>query len=177
MDISKYLTNKDIQLSNEDINFEKLEKDIRKGYVPSEEVDNAREEALKEGTSKFTELETKYTSLEKNYTALEQRNTELSNSNRGLKLQNEMISQGFKPEYFDEVVKLRNSLYADEEDDNKAISGIKERFSATYFPTKDEPKAQPVIPEETKFTEKPSIPVSEVNITRKTSIKDLFVKK
>ena len=32
MDISKYLTNKDIQLSNDDINIEKLEKDIRKGY-------------------------------------------------------------------------------------------------------------------------------------------------
>ena len=176
MDISKYITNKDIQLSNDDINIEKLEKDIRKGYVSSEEVENARSEALKEGTSKFTELESKYASLEKNYTALETRNTELSNSNRGLKLQNEMISQGFKPEHFDEVVKLRNSLYSDEEDDNKAISGIKERFSATYFPVKEEPKAQANIPEETKFTEKPSVPVSEVKITRKTSIKDLFVK-
>ena len=39
MDISKYVTNKDIQLSNEDINFEKLEKDIRKGYVSSEEIE------------------------------------------------------------------------------------------------------------------------------------------
>ena len=176
MDISKYLTNKDIQLSNEDINIEKLEKDIRKGYVSSEEVENARTEALKEGTSKFTELETKYASLEKNYTALETRNTELSNSNRGLKLENEMISQGFRPEYFEEVKKLRNSLYADEEDDNKAITGIKERFSATYFPVKEEVKAQANIPEETKFTQAPSIPVSEVKITRKTSIKDLFMK-
>ena len=176
MDISKYITNKDIQLSNDDINIEKLEKDIRKGYVSSEEVENARSEALKEGTSKFTELESKYASLEKNYTALETRNTELSNSNRGLKLENEMISQGFRPEYFEEVKKLRNSLYADEEDDNKAISGIKERFSATYFPVKEEPKAQANIPEETKFTQTPSIPVSEVKITRMTSIKDLFVK-
>lgn len=176
MDISKYITNKDIQLSNDDINIEKLEKDIRKGYVSSEEVENARSEALKEGTSKFTELESKYASLEKNYTALETRNTELSNSNRGLKLENEMISQGFKPEYFEEVKKLRNSLYADEEDDNKAISGIKERFSATYFPPREEPKAPTNIPEETKFTQTPSIPVSEVKITRKTSIKDLFVK-
>ena len=36
MDISKYLKNKDIQLSNDDINVEKLENDIRKGYVLSE---------------------------------------------------------------------------------------------------------------------------------------------
>ena len=28
MDISKYITNKDIQLSNDDINIEKLENDI-----------------------------------------------------------------------------------------------------------------------------------------------------
>ena len=56
MDISKYLTNKDIQLSNEDINLEKLEKDIRKGYVLSEEVENARKEALKENTASYTEL-------------------------------------------------------------------------------------------------------------------------
>ena len=46
MDISKYLTNKDIQLSNDDINIEKLEKDLRKGYVLSDEVENARQEAL-----------------------------------------------------------------------------------------------------------------------------------
>ena len=47
MDITKYLTNKDIQLSNEDFNIEKLEKDIRKGYVPSEEVENVRKETQK----------------------------------------------------------------------------------------------------------------------------------
>ena len=39
MDISKYVVNKEIQLSNDDINVEKLEKDIRKGYVLSEEVE------------------------------------------------------------------------------------------------------------------------------------------
>ncbi len=50
MDISKYLKNKDIQLSNDDINIEKLENDIRKGYVLSEEVDKAKEEGIKEST-------------------------------------------------------------------------------------------------------------------------------
>ena len=56
MDISKYITNKDIQLSNDDINIEKLEKDIRKGYVSSDEVDKARKDALKESTATYTEL-------------------------------------------------------------------------------------------------------------------------
>ena len=57
MDIKKYLTNKDIELSNEDINFEKLEKDIRKGYVSSDEIDSVRDEINKEWTSKYTTLE------------------------------------------------------------------------------------------------------------------------
>ena len=66
MDISKYLTNKDIQLSNDDINLEKLEKDIRKGYVLSEEVENARQQAIKENTASYTELEEKYNNNEIN---------------------------------------------------------------------------------------------------------------
>jgi uncharacterized protein YdcH (DUF465 family) len=96
MDISKYLTNKDIQLSNDDINIEKLEKDIRKGYVSSDEVENARQEALKQNTASYTELEEKYNKLEKSYNDIEARNTELTNSTKGLKLQVEMVSQGFK---------------------------------------------------------------------------------
>ena len=119
MDISKYLTNKDIQLSNEDINFEKLEKDIRKGYVLSEEVENARQEAIKENTAKYTELEDKYNKLEKSYNDIETRNTDLTNSTRGLKLQVEMVSQGFKKENLDEISALRNSLFKDEEDEDR----------------------------------------------------------
>ena len=37
MDITKYLKNKDIQVSTDDFDIEKLEKDIRKGYVSSDE--------------------------------------------------------------------------------------------------------------------------------------------
>ena len=171
MDISKYLTNKDIHLSNEDINFEKLEKDIRKGYVLSEEVENARQEALKQNTATYTELEEKYNKLEKSYNDVEARNTELTNNTKGLKLQVEMVSQGFKKENLEEISALRNSLFKDEEDDAKAISMIKEKYKATYFPEPEQPKVD--IPNETNFNsttkekEKP-------NITRKTSLKDLL---
>ena len=82
MDISKYLTNKDIQLSNDDLNIEKLEKDIRKGYVLSDEVENARKEALSQSTKAYSELEEKYNKLEKSYNDIETRNTELTNSTR-----------------------------------------------------------------------------------------------
>ena len=56
MDITKYLKNKEIQLSQEDIDFEKLEKDIRKGYVLSEEVENERKQAQTESTTNYTAL-------------------------------------------------------------------------------------------------------------------------
>lgn len=172
MDISKYLTNKDIQLSNEDINFEKLEKDIRKGYVLSEEVENARKEALKENTANYTELEEKYNKLEKSYNDIETRNTQLTNNERGLKLQVEMVSQGFKKENIEEISALRNSLFKDEEDDAKAIAMIKEKYKATYFP---EPEKTPVIPNEPGFNSTTK-PKEEIKITRKTSLRDLLKK-
>ena len=173
MDISKYLTNKDIQLSNEDINFEKLEKDIRKGYVLSEEVENARKEALKESTANYTELEEKYNKLEKSYNDIEARNTELTNSTRGLKLEVEMVSQGFKKENLQEISALRNSLYKDEEDDAKAVAMIKEKYKATYFP---EVEKKVDVPNETNFNSTNVPQKEEINVTRSTSIKNLVIK-
>lgn len=172
MDISKYVVNKEIQLSNDDINVEKLEKDIRKGYVLSEEVENARQEALKQNTATYTELEDKYNKLEKSYNDIEARNTELTNSTRGLKLQVEMVSQGFKKENLEEISALRNSLFKDEQDDAKAISMIKEKYKATYFP---ESEAKVDIPNEESFNSSTK-PQEEIKITRKTSLRDLIIK-
>ena len=172
MDISKYLKNKDIQLSNEDLDFEKLEKDIRKGYVLSEEVDKAKEEGIKESTSKYAELENKFNALDKSYNDLQAKNVELTNANGGLKLQMEMVSQGFTKDKFDEVSQLRTTLFKDEVDDSKAISLIKEKFGATYFP-KTEPKND--VPNDTNFNTQ-NKESREIKITRKTSVRDLFKK-
>ena len=172
MDISKYLKNKDIQLSNDDINVEKLENDIRKGYVLSEEVDKAKEESIKESTSKYTELEAKYNALDKNYNDLQAKNVEQTNTIGGLKLQIEMVNQGFTKDKFEEISKLRYTLSKDEADDSKAIGMIKEKFGATYFP-KTETKAD--IPNETNFNTQNTTP-QEIHITRKTSLRDLMKK-
>ena len=173
MDISKYLTNKDIQLSNEDINLEKLEKDIRKGYVLESEqesaIKNALETSKKESTSKYAELETKYNELEKSYNALEERNSSITNSNDDLRLQVEMVSQGFDKDKFGEIAQLRKTLYAEEKDNAKAVSMIKEKFGATYFPK--ESKVE--VPNEGSFGQA-SVENHEINITRKTSVKDLM---
>ena len=172
MDITKYLKNKDIELSNDDINIEKLEKDIRKGYVSSDEVEKARSEALKENTASYTELEEKYNKLEKSYNDIETRNTELTNNTKGLKLQVEMVSQGFKKENLEEISALRNSLFKDEEDDAKAISMIKEKYKATYFP---EPEKAVEVPNESEFNSTTK-PKEEIKVTRKTSLRDLIIK-
>lgn len=172
MDITKYLKNKEIQLSQDDIDIEKLEKDIRKGYVSSEEVDKARQEAKTEATTQYTALEEKYNKLEKSYNDIETRNTELTNNIKTKSLEVEMVSQGFKKENLAEISALRNSLYKDEEDDAKAISAIKEKYKATYFP--EEPKTIDV-PDEPKLNNGDKKPV-EIKITRNTSIKDLKIK-
>jgi hypothetical protein len=172
MDIKKYLTNKDIQLSEDDINLEKLEKDIRKGYVLSEEVDKARDEALKESTSKYAELETKYNTLDKSFNDLQAKNVELANSNGGLKLQVEMVSQGFGKDKFEEITQLRNTLFKDEVDDSKAITMIKEKFGATYFPQSSKTAD---VPNDSNFNNQEETK-KEIKITRKTSLRDLLKK-
>lgn len=173
MEITKYLKNKDLQVSSDDFDIEKLEKDIRKGYVLSEEVDKARQEAKTEATTNYTALEEKYNKLEKSYNDIEARNTELTNSTKGLKLEVEMVSQGFKREQLNEISALRNSLYKDEQDDSKAISMIKEKYKATYFP-EAQPQT-PNIPNEPKLDNGVG-KTPEIKITRKTSLKDLVIK-
>lgn len=173
MDISKYLKNKDIQLSNEDLDFEKLEKDIRKGYVLSDEVDKARQEAIKEATANYTALEEEKNKIQKSYNDIEARNVELTNSNKNLELEVEMVSQGFKKEHLAEISALRNSLFKDEQDNAKAISAIKEKYKATYFPETTDNK--PVIPNEPQLDNGNKKPI-EIKISRNTSIKDLKIK-
>ena len=173
MDITKYLKNKDIQVSADDFDIEKLEKDIRKGYVSSDEVDKARQEVRTEATTNYTALEEKYNKLEKSYNDIEARNTELTNSTKGLKLEVEMVSQGFKKEHLSEISALRNSLFKDEEDDAKAVSMIKEKYKATYFPETEKPIE---IPNETKIDNGGTVKTPEIKITRKTGIKDIVLK-
>ena len=173
MDITKYLKNKEIQLSQEDIDFEKLEKDIRKGYVLSEEVENARKQAQTEATTNYTALEEKYNKLEKSYNDIEARNTELTGIEKNLKLEVEMVSQGFKKENLQEISALRNSLFKDEVDDAKAVSMIKEKYKATYFP--EAPEKVVDVPNETSFNNgEPK--AQEIKITRNTRLKNLVIK-
>lgn len=170
MDISKYLTNKELSISNDDINIEKLTNDIRKGYVSSDEVDKVRKTALEESKKSYSELEDKYTKLQNSYNDIEARNTEFASNEKNLKLQVEMVSQGFKKEQFEEITALRNSLFKDEQDDSKAISSIKEKYKNTYFP-----ETTIDVPQESSF-ETSSKPKEEVKVNRNTRLSNLIIK-
>ena len=170
MKIEKYLTNKDITLTNEDIDTAKLIKDLQNGMINESEADkrleDARKEWEKESTKNYSELEAKYNELEK-------RNADLTSKNSELHLQNVMTREGFKEDQFEEISKLRTSIYA-EEDDETAIKNIKEKFKNTYFP-EPEKVITTQVPNENKInTEQP--PKEPIKITRNTSIKDLFLK-
>lgn len=170
MDITKYLKNKDIQVSADDFDIEKLEKDIRKGYVSSDEVDKARKTALDESKKSYSELEDKFTKLQNSYNDIEARNTEFASNEKNLKLQVEMVSQGFKKDQFEEITALRNSLFKEEQDDSVAISSIKEKYKNTYFP-----ETTIDVPQESSF-ETSSKPKEEVKVNRNTRLSNLIIK-
>ena len=169
--IEKYLTNKDISLTNEDIDTARLIKDLQNGMVSEEEantrVENARKEWEKESTGRYAELEGKYNDLEK-------RNSDLTTSNAQLKLENVMTREGFKEEQFKEVAQLRSTLYAEEKDDNVAISGIKEKFKQTYFPEEQKTPYTPAPNEAGVKGQSDGVKKEPIAINRNTSMSKLF---
>ena len=171
MKIEKYLTNKDITLTNDDIDVQKLIQDLQNGMVSESEMaarlETAKKDWEKESSSKYSELEEKYNELEK-------RNTGLTEDNSRLKLENVMTREGFKSENFKEISTLRNTLYADEKDDEVAIKGIKEKFKDTYF---HEEKPTPVVvPQESEMNTGTKIE-KPIQVNRNTRVSSLFIKK
>ena len=170
MKIEKYLTNKDITLTNDDIDTAKLIKDLQQGMINESEADKRVEEAQKEWEKEHSKS---LSELEEKYNELEKRNADLTTKNNELHLQNVMTREGFKEDQFNEISKLRTSIYA-EEDDETAIKNIKEKFKNTYFPEPEKVVTTPV-PNENKINSEPKVQ-EPIKVTRNTNIKDLFLK-
>lgn len=172
-DIKKYIKNKDIELSNDDIDVEKLESDLRKGFVSTEDleerVNNAVKEAQNTSKTEYDKLKSQYDELQNNITEYEKRNTDLAERNKSLALENVMTREGFKQEDFKDISAMRYSLYGEEKDDEKAIFQIKEKYKNTYFPAIDESKTKNDLPINNGTT-KPE----EIKVNRFTKIKDLM---
>jgi regulator of replication initiation timing len=175
MDIKKYIKNKDIELTNDDLDIEKLENDLRKGYELSSEIEKKVSSAVAEAnnTSKsaYSELETKYNDLQAKYDDIEKRNTDITERNRTLSLENVMTREGFKDEDFKDISSMRYSMYGEIKDDREAISKIKEKFQNTYFPSQEPPKVKDDLPINNGV-----ITPQEPLVTRKTNIKDIVKK-
>lgn len=174
MDIKKYIKNKDIELTNEDINIDKLESDLRKGYILQDDLDKEVSKAVEEiktsSKGEYDKLKTQYDELQNSFTEIEKRNTDLAERNKSLSLENVMTREGFKQDDFKDISAMRYSMYGDEKDDVKAIQSIKEKYKNTYFPMQPE-KPKDDLP----INNGVSQPV-EPKVNRLTGIKDLLKK-
>lgn len=175
MKITDYLLNKDLKISEKDFDIEKMENDIRRGYIKETDVESKLDSSKKiweaENKKTYDELNSKYSALEKSYndtvSNLDKANKDLSNE----KLKVTMMSKGFKPEQFEEVAKLRESLFSDETDDEKAISGIAEKFRGTYFAT------QQLTGQEGSLKGNGGTVAKTIEVNRNTPIKNLIIRK
>lgn len=178
MDISKYLTNKDITLSNDDVDIEKLTKDLRKGYIEESEAKaNAKatyETEVKDLRKQLEEraslAESKYTVLENSYNDLNARYTEQGNQLKSEHLRGIALENGFNSADVEEVSKLRTSLYSDIQDDTEAVQRIKDKYGKSFGFDNSITQA----PDEKNFGSGNQTKKNDVVITRKTSIQDLM---
>ena len=175
-DITKYLKNKDITISNDDLDVSAMEKDLYKGYTKNSDIPKPDYSGYVKKED-YTKLQGDYTSLETNYNNTVKTLSETNDKMTRLSLENKLVKKGFKEENFDEVVKLRNSLYADEKDDDKAIEGIVNRFKNTYFPEAEKKNNIPFTqaPNEGGVSGNNANTGKDIKITRGTSIKDLMI--
>lgn len=179
MDISKYLKNKDITLSNDDVDIDKLTKDLRKGYIEESEAkasakatyETEVKDLRKQLEERASLAESKYTVLENSYNDLNARYTEQSKQLSAEHLRGIALENGFNSADVEEVSKLRTSLYADVQDDTEAIQKIKDRYGKSFFDNSNT-KA----PDEKNFGSGNQTKKNDVVITRNTSIQDLIKK-
>ena len=170
MDIKKYL-NKDVEISNEDIDIERLTNDLRKGYVVEKDITDRLNKEYEDKLAQATkENTTKIASLQNDFDSLTTKYNEAVNQNKTNSLKVAILQNGFRVEDTDEVAKLRTTMYQDITDDNEALNKVKDRFKQVFFETKVD-----TAPNEAKMNTTPPVE-HKVEITRNTSIKDLLKK-
>ena len=170
MDIKKYLK-KDVEISNDDIDIEGLTAELRKGYVVEKDIQARLQKQYEDDlAAKTKEYTSKIASMQNDYDSLTAKYNESANQLKTSNLKTAILSQGFKGEDIDEVVKLRTTAYKDVADDVEALGQIKGRFGKVYFEEKVDSS-----PNEGPMNTTPTAEVQPV-INRNTSIKDLMKK-
>lgn len=177
MDISKYLKNKDVTITNDDIDIETLTKDLRKGYIEESEAKaNAKatyetevKDLRKQLEEKASLAESRYTALEASYNDLNSRYADKEKMYQEEHLKGIALENGFASSDVEEVSKLRTSLYSDIQDDTEAVQKIKDRYGKSFFDNSNT-KA----PDEKNFGSGNQTKKNDVVITRNTSIQQLM---
>lgn len=174
--LKDYLINNDVKITNDDFDIEKLEKDLYKDYTKNDEVEKKIKNTTSNMISKadYDKLQTDYTTLETNYNNQTKVLSDTNDRIAKVNFENKLTRKGFKDKDFDEVMKIRNSVYSDEKDDNKALDEIAERYKGTYFPDEKSSTNYNQAPNESMTSN--SNQGNEVKISRTTSIKDLLIK-
>lgn len=177
IDLTKYLKNKDVKLKNEDFDLDAMSKDLYNGYTKNEDIKPPVDMVSK---ADFEKLQRDYTTLEGNYNTTVKTLSDTNSKMARVSLESKLVRKGFKEDQFDEVVKLRNSLYAEEKDDQKAVDSIAEKFKNTYFADSNKPNNLPYTPAPNEGGMQNKGAGSgnagnDIKITRKTSIRDLNV--
>nr|DAF46628.1 MAG TPA: hypothetical protein [Siphoviridae sp. ctqwY3] len=177
IDLTKYLKNKDVKLKNEDFDLDAMSKDLYNGYTRNEDIKPPTDMVSK---ADYDKLQSDYTALESNYNTTVKTLSDTNSKMARVSLESKLVRKGFKEDQFDEIVKLRNSLYADEKDDQKAVDSIAEKFKNTYFAdSKSSNNGTPYTPapNEGGIQNKGTSGKEghDIKITRKTSIRDLNV--
>lgn len=174
LDITKYLKNKDITISNDDLDLEKLSSDLRKGYTKNSDIKEPDYSGYVKKED-FDKLQSDYTTMETNYNNQTKVLSDTNEKMARVSLESKLVRKGFKEENFDEVVKLRNSLYADEKDDQKAVDMIADKFKNTYLAQEEKTPYTPAPNENGGVNGNNGSKTNDIKITRNTSIKDLFI--
>lgn len=174
MDILKYITNKDVELSNDDVNFEKLEKDIRKGYVEEKTFRAELEEEWKQKEADYkkqiTDATNKYAEMETSFNSMTEKYNDITNKLKASNLTNVILENGFNGTDVEKVSKLRTGVYSEIEDDTQAVAKIKDEYGKVFF---EDPTTK--APDENKFqTNSNDSKQNDIVITRNTSIKNLI---
>lgn len=173
IDLKKYAV-KGVEVDNEDFKLEKLENDLLKGYVKESEVEKP-DYSNYVSKADYDKLVNDYSSLEENYNSTIKKLDDTNEKMGKVSLESKMVRAGFKDEDFEEVSKLRYSIYGEEKDDAKAIENIANRYKATFFKGEEQftapPKESGSFGSATNSKEKETI-----RISRNTKISDLIIK-
>ena len=168
MDIKKYLK-KDVEISNDDIDIDKLTEDLRKGYVVEKDLtDRLQKDYEKNLAEKTKEYTTKIATMQNDYDSLTAKYNDTASQVKTSNLKVSILSNGFQSKDIEEVAKLRTAMYGEITDDNEALEKVKEQYGKVFFETKID-----TAPEEGKMNTNPPTE-HKPEITRNTSIKDLL---